>query len=311
MGSFGGKLDYEVAGSHAMKKQLLYRLVENPGGPTDPRGPYLAEPISPIDADEFFESIGTIAQGSITPGQPGSMLQLLRSISASVGGGPNGVGALAAADDMSNPTAGWGLAGNMVYDPVAANWNRWKSGYSTDQMTAISADGIPFVYLAAYNGTPGSVKPLHTTQGGGDTSVAGQLAVGLWLYNGISWDRKRNNLSGTLLASAARTATASSADQTNYNHRDLTIIVNVTSITSTPLLTVTIEGKDSISGSYYTILTSQQIAATGMTVLRVSPSAAPVSGVVANWQIPRTWRVTVTHADADSATYSVSYELGV
>ena len=81
--------------------------------------------------------------------------------------------------------------------------------------------------------------------------------------------------------------------------------IDITAIVSTPLVTVTIQGKDPISGKYYTILASAALAAAATTVLRVYPGLVAVANLTVNDVMPRHWRVSVTVGDADSATYSI------
>lgn len=125
-------------------------------------------------------------------------------------------------------------------------------------------------------------------------------------FNGASWDRARGNVEATLLASAERTATTSSADQTNYNGRGCVVVFDFTVETDAGVsIVVTVEGKDALSGKYYTLLTSAALVAVGTTVLTVFPGAVAVANLVANALLPRVWRVTCTPADTKRATYSV------
>jgi hypothetical protein len=126
-----------------------------------------------------------------------------------------------------------------------------------------------------------------------------------YTYNGTNWDRQRGNTQNTLLASAARTVTTSSADQTNYNASGVTIVVDVTVIPSGSL-TLTIEGKDALSGKYFTLLTGAAISTVSTNVYQVYPALTAVANLIANNVIPRTYRVTVTAGDATSITYSVA-----
>jgi hypothetical protein len=128
------------------------------------------------------------------------------------------------------------------------------------------------------------------------------------VFNGTTWDRVRNNLQGTLLASAARTETASSPDQTNYNGRGVHVILDVTASADTPSIVLKIEGKDA-AGNYYTLLEGAAVTGDSTNVYKVMPWIAAVANVSAADLVPRTWRVTVTHADADSITYGVYYAL--
>jgi hypothetical protein len=124
-------------------------------------------------------------------------------------------------------------------------------------------------------------------------------------WNGATFDRKRGNVNATVLASAARTATNNSADLTNYDGRGLHLVIDVTAASATPSVTFTIQGKDELSGKYYTLLVSAAITGVGTTVLKVYPGLTAAANLVASDILPRTWRVLATHADADSITYSV------
>lgn len=104
---------------------------------------------------------------------------------------------------------------------------------------------------------------------------------------------------------AARTATTNSGDLDNGQHRGLHVVIDVTAASATPSVVFTIQGKDEVSGQYYTLLASAAITGVGTTVLRVYPGLTAAANLVANDVLPKTWRVLATHADADSITYSV------
>ena len=118
-----------------------------------------------------------------------------------------------------------------------------------------------------------------------------------------------DNRSVTLLASAARTATNSTGDQSNNSWRGVHVIIDVTSITASPSVVPTIQGKDEVSGVYYSILVGTAITATGTTVLKVYPGIGTLAGGAASDVLPSTWRVTFTHADTDSITYSAAAQM--
>lgn len=109
-----------------------------------------------------------------------------------------------------------------------------------------------------------------------------------------------------LLASAARTATTASEDVTHADVIGGHFIVDVTAA-GTGTLTVTVQGKDPISGNYYTILASAALAATGTTPLRVFPGATAAANTVANDALPHTFRVNAAKSDGSSWTFSVSF----
>ena len=113
----------------------------------------------------------------------------------------------------------------------------------------------------------------------------------------------------TIFASAARTETVNGDDIENMNGRGVKVVIDVTAASATPSVVFTIQGKDTVSGKYYTILASSAITGTGTTVLTVYPGLTASANAVANDILPRDWRVIATHADADSITYSVGAQV--
>lgn len=113
-----------------------------------------------------------------------------------------------------------------------------------------------------------------------------------------------------MYASEARTATPT-APQIVTEHADmLVVVIDVTAVDLTPSVVPTIDGLDPVSGQWFNLLTGAAITAIGTTVLRVGRGATAVSNEAANDAIPFVTRVVMTHADADSITYSVSAMLG-
>jgi len=107
-----------------------------------------------------------------------------------------------------------------------------------------------------------------------------------------------------ILASAARTATAVAT--VACESPEGLFFINVTAVSGTASITVTIAGL-SPEGAAYTILASAAITSTGLTVLRVSPQLTAAANTIAKDMLPQALRVTSTHANADSITYSVSF----
>jgi hypothetical protein len=85
-----------------------------------------------------------------------------------------------------------------------------------------------------------------------------------------------------------------SADQQNIGRRGLKMIVDATAGTGT--ITVTIQGKDPLSGKYYTILASTALAVTSTTPLTIYPGAPVTANVSVNDLLPATWRVSAVIA---------------
>ena len=144
---------------------------------------------------------------------------------------------------------------------------------------------------------------------GGNTGAVGPLA-----FNESSWDRVRNNTQGTLLASAARTATATSPTMTNYNTKGILVFLSVTVASGTGGLSVRIIAIDPVSGGqWYLNPAPTAITTTGASGYMIYPGAIFVSGStvsqVIQQPLPRTWYVEVVAGDASSYTYSVGYGL--
>ena len=171
--------------------------------------------------------------------------------------------------------------------------------------TSASAYVQPSTYIVTDNSADG--RSVGTVSNFSGTERV--LAVGPFLFNNTNWDRQRGNTELTLLASAARTATTNSSDQTNYNHRGVLVTLDVTAITDTPSIVLKIQAKDPVSSKYETLLEAAAVTATGTHSYVVYPAgdmAAAEDVVEAQpFPLPRTWRVSVEHADTDSITYSV------
>lgn len=101
-----------------------------------------------------------------------------------------------------------------------------------------------------------------------------------------------NASTAALITHTAAAAGVNGADQTNPGRRGVQLGINITALGGvSPTLTVTIQGKDPVSGQYYNLLTSAAIAATGFTLLTVYPGAPATANVSAPQSLPLTWRV--------------------
>lgn len=107
-----------------------------------------------------------------------------------------------------------------------------------------------------------------------------------------------------IFASAARTATSSATMLTDSTEG--LFYIDVTAASATPSVVFTIAG-ESPSGTVYTVLASAAITGVGMTVLRVSPQLTAAANTIAKDMLPQAIKVTATHADADSITYSMYF----
>lgn len=140
------------------------------------------------------------------------------------------------------------------------------------------------------------------------SALARVLATNNYLYNGASADAQRNNTNVSLLTSAARTTTQTSADQTNHNARAIHIIWDITVHGGGAGATLSIQSKDAI-GIYYTLLTGVAETTTGTKVYKLGPGITTAANAAAADFLPRTFRVVITAGDATSITYSLAYNL--
>lgn len=132
-----------------------------------------------------------------------------------------------------------------------------------------------------------------------------------WMYISTmgQWHPKRGNTDRSLLPSAARTSTTTSPTRLNPTNRAGHFILDVTAAPVSPSITVTIEAEDDLSSKFYPLLISNPITTVGTTVLKIGPGYVPVPGLTANDNLPLNIRAVVTHANADSITYSLNINL--
>jgi len=179
------------------------------------------------------------------------------------------------------------------------NGTAWTAEIASVQGVVASdavADGNP----VAIGGVVDDTSPAAAAEGDARAirvSPEGDLLLG-------------GNAEVSLLGSAARTATVSAGDQTNLNARGVIITLDVSAISATPSITLAVEHKDSVAGKYEKLLDGAAVTAVGTHTYIVYPGADTTAREdvveVSGWPIGRTWRITVTHADSDSITYSVA-----
>jgi hypothetical protein len=130
-------------------------------------------------------------------------------------------------------------------------------------------------------------------------------------------DEFNGDLDGTndlaaLLTSAARTVAASTAAQSAVSHKGVCLFLDVTgNAGATKTLSITIEGKDPISGNYVTLYDFGVVVtnATGTFACILYPGLLDADLATAAFgksgNLPHAWRATVTPSDATSWTYSL------
>lgn len=158
---------------------------------------------------------------------------------------------------------------------------------------------------------------LTNSYGNADTQSATSLLQGtgsyLLGYNGSTWDRIRNNLSGTVVSSNTRTSTISSSDITNFNHRGIILSLNITAASGTGGLQVIIQMKDALGTVYKSLNTAPTaVTAIGQYVYMLYPAITSTNGAIEQvipQILPQTFRVQIVHGDSSSYTYSMHYQM--
>ncbi|KPI09928.1 hypothetical protein OV450_3419 [Actinobacteria bacterium OV450] len=82
-------------------------------------------------------------------------------------------------------------------------------------------------------------------------------------------------------------------------------VIDVTAVTSSPSVVFTVSGVDRASGQIYTLLASAAVTGTGTTVLRIDSALTGSANLIAKDTLPPVIRVTATHGNSNSITYSV------
>jgi hypothetical protein len=155
-----------------------------------------------------------------------------------------------------------------------------------------NVNALPGIIQVISNGGSNFALQLNAISVG-DTSHNGASNL---VFNGVTNELQASNqdANATLVTLSAQGAgTVNSADIVNVNGKGINLGINTT-VDSAGAYTVTLQGKDIVSGTYYTILASAAIAATGFVLLSVYPGLVAATNLVANAVLPRTWRVSVT-----------------
>lgn len=188
---------------------------------------------------------------------------------------------------------------------------------TNNDYTPVAGDLAPLTIGLNWSFDPDNVEYMRnngtreTVEFSGTDLRGLNVAATKWVYVGTmsQWHPQQGNTDRSLLASAARTATTTSPTRLNASSRAGHFILDVTAIVATPSIVVEIQAEDDLSGQFYPLLTSAAITAVGTYVLRVGPGYTPVPNLTANDNLPLNYRAVVTHADADSITYSLNANL--
>ena len=140
------------------------------------------------------------------------------------------------------------------------------------------------------------------------TTVTSLVANNRYLYNGSSWEQRYNDLEVTVLASAARTASVNSDDQTNYGARGVRLTLDVTARQLPATITVKVQAKDSVSGQYLDMTDCAFATANSISTdeLIIYPGLTAAANVVVSDVLPRTWRAVATYGGSNAITFSLA-----
>lgn len=120
------------------------------------------------------------------------------------------------------------------------------------------------------------------------------------------FNQNTGDVMGNQLAAAAA-ATYLSPDLTNQFGHSVKCLVSITKLGASATLTVTIQGKDTASGRYYTLLASTALNSVSDTVLTVGPGLTAATNTIVNDVLPATWNVkAVVGTAAVTATIGCS-----
>ena len=163
------------------------------------------------------------------------------------------------------------------------------------------------------DGTTAIVRSHASSVDGRATAEGLETVPKLYVFNDSTWDRVRNNIEVTQLASAARTGNTNGPDQTNYNARGVIITLDVTTDPGGgETLQLIVEHKDGVSSAYEILLDDGANATPGRRTVIVYPgigAAANDVTTIAGYPLPRTWRVRVVHSAGGTWNYSVGASL--
>ncbi len=188
-----------------------------------------------------------------------------------------------------------------------------KDSVAGDTPVSLTSDGELSAHLAGGTGAmaDGDADVVYLS-----TIAAGNryyMIVRNQVFNGATWDRPRNNVEVTALASVARITTTASSSLTNYNHSGMVLFLDVTGRSGTTSLTPNIQIQDPVGNEWLTIWTAAAVISSSNTSLVYSFSPYSANTDTASLYteevelvLPRTWRVAVTHSDSVTVTYSIA-----
>lgn len=204
------------------------------------------------------------------------------------------------ATDSGNPAkvgCKYNLAPPSVSDGQRVDCQATLAGETRIFLTGANATGT--------DGVSNAALASMTLSGGAPAASVRPLPTASWAYNGATLDEVRSNINtAALITASGATTSQTGSDQTNYSGRCITVVLDMTSA-GTGSVTLTIQGKDSASGKYFTLLAGAAVTTNSTNPYWVCPGAPTTANVSAALPLPRTWRVITTANNANATTYTV------
>ena len=114
-------------------------------------------------------------------------------------------------------------------------------------------------------------------------------------------------MSNQSYASSVRNATLIGADNPKVvGARGVKAVLNVTAVPGVDTVQLIIEGRDPVSGAYYTVIAAAARVASGIDVLTVYPGITVAANVAVSDALPDVYRGRVVHSAGSNFTYSLS-----
>lgn len=110
----------------------------------------------------------------------------------------------------------------------------------------------------------------------------------------------------TVYSSAARTATPLAVEFSPRGAVGIMARLDATAAAATPSIVMSIEAWDPAAGAWFQILADAAVTGVATSTLVVDPRETAAANSIARHALFERMRILVTHADADSITYSVS-----
>lgn len=178
--------------------------------------------------------------------------------------------------------------------------------------TSTAQEAVSTFSQIAAVGSGNVVRPISNGTGytDGGSAASSLVVLETRAIGASTHERAFNNIDVSALTSLARTATTTVADQTNHNHRGIIVTLDATvNAGSAGSITLSINGKDVLSGKYYLMLAGVAVTTVGTSQYTIYPGLTTAANVTANGILPRTFQIVVTANNGNPVTYSVGYTL--